>query len=159
MNSKPKTKEKSKFLRDYEKRHAIVDAILLAYEKHILYDYPIPNAHEVCSLVKMYLEKTDKKLPEKFKNKIREAIWAAKDEYSNLEDYLRHHENKFGHEWFYGYGTLHRWRPGQREEAEKRVKKHLTSTEQKHLPHLHDHIRITNKAKAFEPMETKVGKI
>ena len=55
-----------------------------------------------------------------------DAIWRRYDEYPKIKEHLNN-SGIFGAEWFFGHGTLYRWRPDAREEAEKRVKKHLTT--------------------------------
>ena len=131
----------------WDKENAWIDAIILAYDHNIQYDYPIPDGYRICKVVRTAIDEID--VPKTFRSKILEVIWAPKDEYSKLECYI-HRDYIFGSEWFYGYGALYRWREGQRKKAEERVKKYLPTRDKNDFKKLVAKIKITKDIKAFE---------
>jgi len=125
---------------EYEKERALCDALLLAFENNIKHDYPIPEGHEVNKLVMQALKKN--KFPKPFHEAIEKLLWGYRDEYTRLEYHVFSGKDRFlGSEWFYGYGNLHRWYPGKKEEAEKRVKDYFPKHWLKHLQVIYDYIR------------------
>jgi len=148
--SKPKkrltTLEKNKI--EWAKRDAHIDVILLAYDKPIKYDYPLPEPYRIRQAVSKVIEDMD--APKAFKKMVSEVVWACKDEYSRLEDHMRLSDYTFGHEWFYGYGTLYRWREGAREKAEANIKKYVSASDMKYYKKLQDAIRIEEDIEEFE---------
>ena len=145
MTVKKKTKKKltpyEKNQIQWDKENAWIDAIILAYDHNIQYDYPIPDGYRIRNAVRKAIEEID--VPKTFKNKILEVIWACKDEYCRLESYI-HRDYIFGSEWFYGYGALYRWREGQKQKAEERVKKYISTRDKNNFKKLVDKIKITD---------------
>ncbi len=138
--------EQNKEHEEYEKERALCDALLLAFENNIKHDYPIPEGHEVNKLVKQALKKN--KFPKLFHETIENLLWANKDEYTRLEYHIYSGKDWFlGSEFFYGFGTLHRWYPGKKEEAEKRVQEYFPKHWVKHLQVIYDYIRPKFKGK------------
>jgi len=142
----------------YERQCAVIEGILLAFDKQLKYDYEIPNANEVRELVQKYLKSKSRKT--KLLKEVEEVInrW-DRDSYSVLEDHIRLANFQFGSEWFYGYGDFYRWRPGEKEKAQERVKKLLTKSEQKQLAELQEAIKIRKVGKAFGKMTANVGSV
>ena len=140
----------NKNLEKWEKRDAIMDAILLSFVHPIKHDYIIPSLTYLNEFIAKMIG--DVKMPEKIKQKLMEYIYHRNEDYSRLESYIRNSDYMFGSEWFYGYGDLYRWRGGQRELAEKRVSKYVTKTEQKYLKQISENIRTITK-KTIESFE------
>lgn len=149
------------FKEKFDKEYALIDGILLSFDLNLRYDYMIPSGSDIKNLIDMYLFKTDTKdpLPPKFRSQLIEMSKNSKDEYSMIEKYLQFDINRFGKEWFYGFGMLYRWRKGEKEQAEKRIEKYLTSYQKKHLKVLQKAIKIKKSPKMFEPMISNIGKI
>ena len=141
----------------WEKQDALVDAILLAFDLPLKYDYVIPPEYDIGTLVRVYLKET--KVPKNFQYIIQEVVCAFSDEHSVLESYLKGSEEKFGREWFYGYGTLSRWRYGEKEKAEKRVDKYLTESQKENIKKLQAAIKIKDTPVAFEPMSANIARV
>ena len=149
--------DKKRWREEWDQEHALVDAVILAFDLNLVYDYPIPPACDVETLLKAYLEK--KGVSKAFKEELWGIIRCSRDEYSRLERYLGGSDNVFGHEWFCGFGTLSRWRPGEREKAMERVDKYLTPLQKKWLSKLHNAIKIQTKPEPFAPMKAKVAAV
>ena len=158
MTAKAKKKVKivqdewKKFEDECDKKHAFLDAIFLVFDKNIKYDYPIPDYYHIEARIRACLDIVD--VPKTFKGQLKEIYWEAYDSYSDVHDYLTH-KTKFGSEWFYGYGTLYRWRPGEREKAQARVEKHLTTRQKNYFAKLEKKLKLRNRKliKAFKMAE------
>jgi len=132
--------EKNKL--EWEKRDSILDAILLAYTKNIMHDYPLPGHNRIRERVQKFMKTAEgKKMPKKLQDKIWEATSAPHDEYSVLETHLIHGGHQFGSEFFYGSGTFYRWRRGERAKAQARVRKYFTEEERKYLAKMQRYLR------------------
>ena len=123
---------------ELEKKNAIIDAILLSFVDNLVYDYPIPPRGDIANLVREAMRLHD--WPKTFKNKVLDIIRGCRDEYTRLDSHLAN-TCRFGSEFFYGYGTLLRWRAGEREKAEERVKQHISTRELKHVAKLQEILR------------------
>ena len=88
--------------------------------------------------------------PKAFKDKVFGLVRAGKDENSMLESYIHLSGFLFGNEWFYGYGSLYRWREGQREKAQERVEKYLTTKDKNNFKKLQEAIAIKEDIAPFE---------
>jgi hypothetical protein len=132
----------------WDKEAAWKDAIILAYDFPIRYDYCIPENYRINKAVRVAIDKL--KLHKKFKDKVWELVHSRRDEYSELESYMSDYEHRFGSEWFHGYGTLYRWRPGEKEKAEARVEMYLSDGEKKCFEKIREAIKITKKIEPFE---------
>ena len=86
-------------------------------------------------------------------------MYGSKDEYSELEDHLRMADHIFGKEWFYGHGTLSRWRPGEKEKAQARIDTYLTKFEKECMSKLQKAIRIKAAAGGFKALHSEVGSV
>ena len=139
---------------EWDKKNAWIDAILLAYDYNIKYDYPIPPASRVRKVVRKIVDEID--VPKAFRDNIRGLVFSSRSSYSPLEGYLSDYTHRFRHEFFTGYGTLVTWRDGERENAEKRVEKCISTRDKNNFKRLRDAIRITEEIKPFE-MEKVLG--
>ncbi|MCL5018304.1 MAG: hypothetical protein M1416_00860 [Candidatus Pacearchaeota archaeon] len=137
---------------EYKKRTC--DAILLQFDRPLIYDLFIPPPENIYSFMFVAGETISGKkitLPEfweimdeedlygsfltenhfsKLSKKVSEGIihlWDAKDGFS-LREYLKQ-KNIFANEWVDNYGSLYRFRDGEREKAEQRVKGHFNEKE------------------------------
>ena len=146
--AKKKPTEFEKNCIKWDKEAAWKDAILLAFDFPIQYDYPIPEKHRINKAVKKVLDELG--LPKKFTEKVWKLVSSGRDEYSILESYISNFDNRFGSEFFYGYGTLYRWREGEREKAEKRVQMYLSAGEKKCFEKIQEAIKIRKKIKPFK---------
>ena len=151
MKSKAKKKrlttlEKNRI--QWEKEEAWMDAILLAYDKNIKYDYPMPDAYKIIKSCKQVIR--DIKVSKPFKDKVEKVLFGTYDSYAPMENYMGHYDSRFGHEWFFGYGTLYRWRDGEREGAKSRVQQYLSTRDRGYFKKLQDAVRITKDIKEFE---------
>lgn len=149
--------EKLSFEDKTELEHRTCDAIILAFDKPIKYDYFIPRPEiiktvtvlavsRVCGISPKfdksdfhyhpelgldYLE-DERKISKKILEGLRTIFFAQRDEACYLERYL-HYDNLFGKEWFHGHGTLFRFRPDEKENAEQAYKKYWNENERKHF--------------------------
>jgi len=128
----------STFMNDLDKDRVIPDAIVLSFVDNIQYDYPIPPTHDVKNLALEAMRLHE--WPKAFKAKVTDAVRSPRGEYSILEYYLGS-EIRFGSEFFYGYGILKRWREGEREKAEERVKKYMSARDRKLVEKLQEILR------------------
>lgn len=142
---KPKTDEEYKVVREIRDSH--LDVILVAYDRPIKYDYILPDPYRIGKQVYDIIYKIS--APKTLKETIIENVYSGKDEHSILENYMRLSDYIFGHEWFYGYGTLYRWREGKKEQAEKNIKKYISSIDMKYYKIIQDAIRIKEDIKEF----------
>jgi hypothetical protein len=136
----------------WEKRDVWMDVVLMAFDKSIQYDYPIPDLYRTNNHVISIINelKSKKKIPSNVADKILKHCWASKDEYSNLETRLTWN-HIFGSEWFYGFGTLYRWRSGEKEKAQVRIDKYIPKSEKKFIPIIQDSLKLkTDKVEPFE---------
>jgi len=117
----------------FEKNDIWCDVVVLSFHKNIKYDYPIPSTSDVTERARR-LCKSDIGLPGHILDNLWKLIWRqSKDDYCQLEDYMRLCDYIFGSEWFYGFGTLLRWRPGEREKALKRIEKWINKEDKKYI--------------------------
>ena len=147
--------EKKRWKEEWDREHALIDAVLLAFDFNLLYDYPIPPDGDVQTLLLKYIG--SKGVSSQIANDLRNIIQSNRDEYSNLERYMRESKEVFGQEWFAGFGVLSRWRDGEREKAIERVNKYLTPSQKRYIKKVQDSIRILEKPEPFKPMKSKVG--
>ncbi len=137
---------------EYKKRTC--EAILLQFDRPLIYDLSIPSPENIYSLLFVAGEITNGKkvtlsefweimdeedlcgnfLTEnhfsKLSKKVSKGIihlWDAEDGFS-LREYLKQ-KNIFANEWVDNYGSLYRFRDGEREKAELRVKGYFTEKE------------------------------
>lgn len=113
----------------WEKRDVWIDVVLAAFETPIKYDYIIPDACSINDKVKHLIKLLRGKIPRQITEQLGEITFAYKEEYSSLMHHLIMAEHIFGHEWFYGHGTLYRWRSGQKEECIKRINKYIPESQ------------------------------
>lgn len=127
-----------------------IDALLLGFLEPLKFDYPLPCSYEVSTFAmkatreicgaanpriwngssNIILSELDN--PEKLELRVRDGLVGAinsyKDENSYLDLYMSM-SGRFGSEWFYGLGSLYRFRPGEREESEQRVRNYWNEIE------------------------------
>lgn len=139
-------------VKNFDKKHAYCDALLIQFQKPFYLDMEIPCAYEIYSLVNLSLRKmSNEALPiskvnclstihegrneisikrlEKIledQNLSEELFNVLKEsgDYSELAFYMGY-ENRFGFEWHFGQGTIYRFRKGEREKAIQRVKEYI----------------------------------
>lgn len=141
----------------WDKENAFGEAIILAFDLPLKYDYTIPPIGDIEALVKCFSE--NKKCPKSFNKKLWQWIGGCRDEMTLLHSHIVGDPSVFGSEFFYGYGVLYRWRDGEKEKAEMRMNKYLTQTEKKYMKLLQETIKIRETAKPFENMKTNLGGI
>ena len=142
-----KLTKKEKYYLKLDAESAWKDAIILAYDRNIKYDYPIPEKYTICKAVQAVIDYIG--VPKTFRTKVWDLVSSGRDSYSYLESYISNYESRFGDEFFYGYGSLYRWREGEREKAEKRVKTHITTRDQNYFKKLQEAITIDEQIPAF----------
>jgi len=159
----------------YEPNDRTCDALLLQFKEPKIYDLTIPDGYNIYSLVviagkimnrkkvnpkevncistnhshcplkKEYLSKLSKRVSEGISQVLRES----RNEYSLLYIYLCQQEI-FANEWFFGHGTWHRFRDGEREKAEQRTKNYFNEKELSEFDKIGEiiqpYIGITNSA-------------
>ncbi len=142
------------FKEESEFKYRTCEAILLQFKEPKIYDMIIPDEYNIYSLVviagkimnkekvnpkkvncittnhshsplrKEYLSKLSKKVSEG----ISQVLRKSRGGHSSLYIYLSQQE-KFANEWFFGHGTWHRFRDGEREKAEQRTKNYFNKKE------------------------------
>ena len=150
MKTKKKTareRENDAWSLQWDEESSWKDSILLAYSNNIRYDYHIPPAYNIEKAVIKCIK--EMKFPKTFKDEVRAIVFSDRYERSEIDRYLRSKE-KFGNEWFYGIGTLYRWREGEREKAEARVEKHISTRDKNNLKKLANALEISGPVKSFE---------
>lgn len=88
--------------------------ILFYPHEYIKYDYCLPSPDLISDWVNEIINSMD--ISDSKKNKIKEKVDGRedRDDQSNIQGYMDI-ERLFGKEWFYGYGTLYRWRSGEKD--------------------------------------------
>ena len=127
----------------WEKESAWLDVILLSFIKPIIYDYPIPDGdgtstHAINTIKEL---KKLEKIPNSICDILLDCLYSSRSEYSKLYYHLGNND-KFGNEWFYGYGTLYRWRNGEREKAQERINKHISKDNEKYVLILQNALKL-----------------
>ena len=105
--------EKKKFYDEIDAENAPMDAIILAFDFNIKYDYDLPSPSHIRKAVIIALKK--RRFPKEFKDKIWKLVKCYSDSNCSIEHYMGNFDHHFGNEFFYGHGTLYRWRKGERE--------------------------------------------
>lgn len=119
-----------KNITDRDLRIAWLNVILLSFKKNIVFDYPIPSADRIKDRFDaLKSKKLFDGIPEDIISKLNSYVTPDYDSDSELEMYIRHNDHVFGREWFYGYATLYRWRPGQKKKAQELINDALTKKE------------------------------
>lgn len=131
----------------WDKEKVWVDVVLLSFKKTIIYDYTIPPSGEVNKISQDVVKQLEieGKIPKSLSKVILEKLHCSRDDCSDLEWRLRS-DNVFGDEWFYGWGTLYRWRKEAKVKAKENINKYISEKEKQFIP-------IIQKAivKAFQP--------
>jgi len=156
-----KTKEQmhtEKLHAKWDSKNAVYDALLLAFIKPIKHDYPIPDSYRVNKVVEKVIDALPKNVPKEFKDRMRDIVFVPHDDRSQLARYLSDYDSIFGSEFFYGYGSLYRWRQGQESEAMIRVAKYIPKKEREYIRSMHIYIRklMNQDFDRFE-MDEKLG--
>jgi hypothetical protein len=150
---------------EYKKRTC--DAILCQFDKPLIYDLFIPSPENIYSLMFVAGEITSGKritlskfweimdeedlygnfLTENHFSKLSKKVsggiihlWDAEDGFS-LREYLKQ-KNIFGNEWVDNYGSLYRFRDGEREKSEQRIKGYFTEKESSDFDKIGEIIRL-----------------
>lgn len=152
-----KKTEYQKNVEMWEKRDVWLDAILLSFDRPIVYDYPFPDGYRINERAKAIIAKLrdEKKIPQTLAKSILKQCWAMKDDYSDLERHIIN-DRIFGHEWFYGYGILYRWRDGENTKARDRIDKYMSKAHKRYIPIIQEAMKPqldrikTLKIEAFE---------
>jgi len=122
--------------KDVDRRKALAYALLLQFEKNIKFDYPMPEAAVLIKRMKTAVfDHGVGKLKKEFQKVLFNETWNA---YDDIFMFIYDIE-VFGSEWFFGFGTLRRWRAGEKEKAEKIVNENLTSEELEQIKELAAH--------------------
>jgi hypothetical protein len=124
-------KNLERILRKVQKENVWCDVLLTSFKTPIKYDYPIPDIYRIMTSVEKTIKVSSKTNTtfNKIADHLHSLVFSFKDESSPLEMYLNR-ENLFGSEWFYGYGTLYRWRSGEESAAIDRINKLISKKEQ-----------------------------
>jgi len=128
-------KEKIIFYTQREKQYVWEDVFFSMFVDSIKHDYTIPWKGDIDGILPDIIQelKASKSIPKKLMVHIETICFTYhRDEYSPLSDYLDD-DSKFGYEFFYGLGTLFRWRPGEMEKANERIARHINKRENKAL--------------------------
>jgi len=122
----------------WNKKNALRDALLMGFQKPIKYDYPIPEKSDVVYLIRKACNNVV--ISRKLKKKIQSLVMDRYESNTILADHLVN-EQKFGNEFFFGYGTLHRWRFGEREKALQNIEKYISKEDIQDLHKIEEYIR------------------
>ena len=115
-----------KFVEEDEKQKVWADVIALSFTRFIKHDYNFPEVSDMVKRVGFILKQIEnsKGLQEEIIDNIKAVCRETWDDYSTFQNYFSNGD-RFGSEWFVGYGTLYRWRAGEKDKAEARVRKYI----------------------------------
>ena len=132
---------KRKFELDYELKERVVEALLVGFNKPIYLEYPIPGPVYIKRVVNRGLNDLSGKLESRVEWGLTYALHGHKGHPEFLDNYMSHRRDILGMEWFYGQGSLYRFRRGERKKAQARVEVFFTLDELKNFRDLHKSIR------------------
>ena len=148
MKEYKETPRQKKNREEYERGNAWMDVILTAFDKPIHHDYNIPGWGGTNDRAELCLKRV--KLPKKIQDEIRDLLWCTRDDYSRLESYMMNCDHMLAMEFFYGYGSIHKYRDGQKEKALARIKKYIPAKDQKYVKAMQEAIRLKIKGEVEE---------
>ncbi len=121
-----------KYHRQFEMDDAVCASLLLGFKRKIIHDCTMPSPYYL-------VERLNKKLPElkigkSLKTKILRVIHREdRDSESHFERFMKDTYNILIWEWYYMWGDVFAWKPRQKAEAIRRMKKNLTEKEKKDM--------------------------
>lgn len=138
------------------KRDAMCDGVLLCFEDTIKEDCTMPNPYLIEKMIQTYINRDNvsKELKEKLLDII---IGGTSEKHSLLSYYMTFSEDRIIATFFYGHGTFYKWYDGEKEKAQKRVEKHLSSNIIEELKDLKKCLKIIEKPKEFDGIRTSMG--
>jgi hypothetical protein len=113
---KNNAKLEEKWHKEYERKYRWVFRLIIYPHSYIKYDYTLPDPNLITDWVNDAIN--DMKVSNKTKERIKKEIDGRNpwDDYSKISLFMQS-ESLFGKEWFFGYGTLYRWRNGEEDNA------------------------------------------
>lgn len=152
---------------EFEKKQELedrtIEALLLGFKNPIYEDYNIPRAHEIeqavgCSLADLCGMDKDKKEmilnggicwdlhhPERLQERVRQGLQdifsGYRDEQNSLDMYMKT-LHKLDWIWVYMLGDIFKFKDGDREKAEERVKAYWNAEELRNFQDINEGVRI-----------------
>lgn len=108
------------------KTEAYCNAIVLAFDNQFHYDYDIPRLSLITNRLRDVLPNLN--ICDSLRTKIESVLQETYDTYSSFHDYFKS-QHRFRTEWFYGWGDLYTWRPGERDKANRSLQRFFTEVE------------------------------
>lgn len=105
---------KEKWRKEHERKYRWVFRLILYPHSYIKYDYCLPDPNLITDWVNDIIN--EMKISSKIKERIKKEIDGreSRDDDSKISLFMQS-EGLFGKEWVFGYGTLYRWRPGEKD--------------------------------------------
>ena len=118
------------------------DVVYMCFTDPIKYDYTIPSKGDFSDMMKTVIGElqTSQILPKSLKEHLVDICSSSRDYYSRLAEYTER-DWMFGNEFFYGFGTLYRFRSEQTEKAALRIKKYMPKDQRPFITIIQDVVK------------------